>query len=90
LAYLCNPLLGKLVGLLALDAESRGCQDEVALIETSSPLEIGVYDATVDAGYVVKDIGQMGAVEIERVDGGVAVRIRRSRLCERQTLDLRR
>jgi hypothetical protein len=70
---LLAPLLGELVGLLALDPERRRGKDEVALVETLSPRQSGVDYLGVDAADVGEDVGEVGAVEVERIELGVAV-----------------
>ncbi len=70
---LVAPLLDELVGLLALDAEGGGGEDEVALVEGRGPLQGAVDDLGVDGGDVGEDVGEVGAVEVEGVELGVAV-----------------
>ena len=71
--YLGSPLLGELVGLLALDPESRDGEGHVALVETRSPSEVGVDERGIDASDLGKDVGQVGAVEVHKVQLGVVV-----------------
>lgn len=71
---LLQPLLNELVGLLALDPEGRGGEDEIALVHASGPLYRIVDDRRVDARDLLEDVRQVCAVDVDRVCLGVAGR----------------
>lgn len=89
-AYLLSPFHCELIRLLTLHPEGRASQDKIALVKARGPLEIRVDDLLVDAGNIVEDIGKVSAVQIERVDGGVAVRVLLRGFVEGQPVHQRR
>lgn len=70
---LCNPLGSKLIGLLALDTESRGSDDSIALIKRLRPLNGRINDGSINARDLVHQRRDMGSVDIDGVRVGVAV-----------------
>lgn len=71
--YLGSPLLGELVRLLALYPEGGDGEGHVALLETGSPSQVGVDERSVDARDLGENVGQMGAVEVHKVQLGVVL-----------------
>lgn len=70
-AYLFHPLLSEVIGL-ALDAESGNGEHQIALVESSGPLQDRVDDALVGASNVTEDGSDVGSVNVDRVDVGEA------------------
>ena len=75
--HLLANLLGQLIRLLALDAQGGHRQGQVALVQRLGPLEDRVNDFRVDTAGLSKQLGDVGAVDVQRVVLGVRVGRRR-------------
>ena len=82
-----HPLGRQRIGLLALDAQRRRGQDQVALVEARGPLQRRVHEAGVDARHLGEHIGEVRAVEVKRVGVRVAVGVLLLGLLEAEALD---
>jgi len=85
--HLLGPLLCELVELLALQPERRCGQDKVALFERG-PQDVGEDDLGVDTGDLSENVGDVGAVQMIGIDGGVAVWVLFRHRVEGQALDV--
>lgn len=70
--YLVKPLLAEIIRL-ALDTQSRNSKHQVTFVDRGSPLQRGIDNALVDAGNVMHNTGDVGAVDVHRVDVWIAV-----------------